>query len=41
MLSQTELVELCNETGFTPQEIKRVYKRFIALDTLKRGYITV
>jgi len=41
VLSQTELVELCNETGFSPQEIKRIYKRFIALDTLKRGYITV
>ena len=40
-MSQTEIVELCNETGFSPQEIKRIYKRFIALHTLKRGYITV
>lgn len=32
---------MCDETGFNQQEIKRIYKRFVGLDTLKRGYVTV
>ena len=40
-LSAGEVAELCSETSFTPLEIKRIYKRFIGLDTFKRGYITV
>lgn len=31
---------MVTETTFTPTEIKRIYKRFIALDTFKRGYVT-
>jgi Ca2+-binding EF-hand superfamily protein len=31
---------LVSETNFTPTEIKRIYKRFIALDTFKRGFVT-
>ena len=27
-LSQQEVSELCQETNFTPKEIKRIYKRF-------------
>lgn len=28
-------------TGFTLSDVKRVHRRFVALDTLKRGYVTV
>lgn len=40
-LSQAEVQQLCAETTFTPVEVKRIYKRFVGLDTLKRGYVTV
>lgn len=40
-LSPQEITELCQETSFTPQEVKRIYKRFISLDTSKRGYVSV
>jgi Ca2+-binding EF-hand superfamily protein len=40
-LSQSEVNELCNETQFGQAEVKRIYKRFIALDKYNRGYITV
>jgi len=39
-LSPQEITELCQETSFTPVEIKRIYKRFINLDTYKRGYVS-
>ena len=35
------MAELAQETSFTPQELKRIYKRFIGLDTHKRGYVSV
>jgi Ca2+-binding EF-hand superfamily protein len=28
-------------TGFSSSDVKRVHRRFVALDTLKRGYVTV
>lgn len=40
-LSPQEITELCQETSFTQQEIKRIYKRFISLDSYKRGYVSV
>lgn len=40
-LSTPEVSQLCSETGFTPSEIKRIHKRFVALDTFQRGYVTV
>ena len=40
-LSPQEITELCHETSFTPQELKRIYKRFISLDSYKRGYVSV
>lgn len=40
-LSQAELSELAANTCFTAAEVKRIHRRFVALDTLKRGYVTV
>eukprot|EP00347_Sterkiella_histriomuscorum_P017614 403348664 len=40
-LSQQEINELCQETNFTPKDLKRIYKRFQRLDFFKRGYVTV
>jgi serine/threonine-protein phosphatase 2B regulatory subunit len=40
-LSPQEITELCHDTSFTPVEIKRIYKRFISLDSYKRGYVSV
>ena len=35
------MTTLSTETGFTAKQLKRIYKRFTALDYFKRGYITV
>lgn len=40
LLQKEEIQDICNETGFTPNQIKRLYSRFKSLDSDGTGYLT-
>ena len=39
-LQQEEIDEITDETGFTKQQIERLYARFSSLDKQSHGYLT-
>eukprot|EP00096_Caligus_rogercresseyi_P009235 TRINITY_DN3100_c0_g1_i1.p1 TRINITY_DN3100_c0_g1~~TRINITY_DN3100_c0_g1_i1.p1 ORF type:complete len:195 (+),score=64.41 TRINITY_DN3100_c0_g1_i1:106-690(+) len=39
-LTQEDIIEISNETGFTSNQIERLWSRFTSLDKLQKGYLS-